>query len=133
MFILQLETFNSLQKIFFSVLPTGLKPAKISDIFQKNLPLRNFSICNGFSARATTVEFCRQDPHSGCHITGVPPLPPLCSISQNLGKTKFLPVLPMVAALCTKYVDYSKLMQGVTLCKAPISLVQIRLRPNICI
>ena len=31
-------------KLFFSVLPTGPKPAQISDIFHRNLPPRDFSI-----------------------------------------------------------------------------------------
>ena len=31
-------------KFFFSVLPTSQKPDQISDIFHRNLPLRDFSI-----------------------------------------------------------------------------------------
>ena len=43
--------------------------------------------------------FVRQDRYSGGHITGALQLPSLRSISQNLGKTLVLAVLPPVAAL----------------------------------
>ena len=38
--------------------------------------------------------FVWQDRYSGGHITGALQLPPPRSISQNLGKTSFLAVLP---------------------------------------
>ena len=49
--------------------------------------------------------FCRQDPHSGHHITSMLPLPPPHSIPQNPGKTLFLPVLPLVLALRSLLLD----------------------------
>ena len=54
------------------------------------------------------VPFGRQDRHSGSHITGLQLLPPTRSILTNPGKTAFLLVLPLVAALDLLHEPYFK-------------------------
>ena len=49
------------------------------------------------------LNFGRQGPQSGGHISGVPPLPPPPSILQNLDKAQALWALVGVAALTRRY------------------------------
>ena len=65
-------------KFFLSVLPTGSKPAQISDLFHRNLPPRDFSIMTlvdsmysniGYQVFKEGIHNSRNDEH---HNTGGP-------------------------------------------------------------